>query len=368
MQGEKIVQLQSLRFFAAAFVLVGHVLMETQQQRIAIVPVVIYNIPWGAGVDLFFVISGFIIYYISPTGAHGLGAARDFLIKRVIRIAPMYWIFTLLMIVASIAFSTHLEHHDVTIFNIIKSFLFIPFIPDGSKTARPILAQGWTLNYEILFYILFAFVIMVPRFRAALIVSALTALVLIGSVFGPFDGVTNFFFEPILLEFVAGVLLAANRHRLPALSTPASAMIVGAGLLWFAFMPQGDPFNGWLRLWERGVPAVLIVLATLQIGRAPSPFAKGVLPLLGDASYALYLSHTFAVNALVIAWARVGLNSPPLFFAMAIVVPIALSVALLLLFERPLLRSMNLAFQNSRIARRQDRELRGDGVIVSVES
>jgi len=73
-QPDRILQLQTLRFFAAGFVLIGHALMEAQQQGISQLPRMLYAIPWGAGVDLFFVISGFIIFHIQPRAAHGISS------------------------------------------------------------------------------------------------------------------------------------------------------------------------------------------------------------------------------------------------------------------------------------------------------
>jgi len=346
-QDDKILQLQSLRFFAAFMVLIGHALMEMGQQDIALIPPVFRHIPWGAGVDLFFVISGFIIFHIRPQGVHGLGVARDFLIRRIIRIAPMYWFFTFLMIAATIFFGAHVENQWMSVGVVIKSLLFIPFIPEGHIVPRPVLGQGWTLNYEMFFYVLFAFTLFLRDFRGLAITAMLVTLVAIGTIFGPFEGVLNFPSEPILLEFVGGIFLAANRYRLPRLSSPVAGAIFVAGLLWFLFIPQGDPYNGWLRLLERGVPSLLIVFATLQVRSPSAPFTRGLLPLLGDASYALYLSHTFTVNILIILWKKTGIDLPILFVAIALVVPIVASVVVLLTLERPLLRAMTATYRQA---------------------
>jgi peptidoglycan/LPS O-acetylase OafA/YrhL len=363
---DKILQLQSLRFFAAFIVLVGHAFMEIRQQNLIALPAFLEPIPWGAGVDLFFVISGFIIYHIRPQGMYGLAVAGDFLIRRIIRIAPMYWVFTFLMVAATLFFGAHVENQWMSVGAVIKSLLFIPFIPEGHIVPRPVLGQGWTLNYEMFFYILFALTLFVREYRALLITVMLGTLVAIGTIFGKFDGVLNFPFEPILLEFVGGVILAANRHRLSRLSGPAAASIFVASLLWFLFCPQGDPYNGWLRLLERGIPSMLIVFATLQV-RAPSAlFTRGALPVLGDASYALYLSHTFVVNLLVIIWQKLGFDLPLLLIALTLVMPVAASVVLLWMLERPMLKSMTAAYQNA--SKGRPRYRKGKGAMAPAES
>jgi peptidoglycan/LPS O-acetylase OafA/YrhL len=348
---DRILQLQSLRFFAAAFVLVGHTLMEMQQQGIGRVPDFAAHVPWGAGVDLFFVISGFIICHIQPRTAHGPAVALDFLIRRIIRLTPMYWLFTILMIVATVALGQHVEHHRVNPEFVLKSLFFVPFVPEGSPVPRPILGQGWTLNYEMFFYIAFALTLLLAQGRALLVCLFFLALVTFGLLMGPLPVDHAFWFEPILVEFVIGVALAANRHRLPMLSRRTAIGLLSFGLIWFLVVPTGDPLNGWSRLLERGLPSALIVFATIQVRDPPGAVTRGNLPLLGDASYALYLSHTFVTNALVIIWEKLGLQLPMLFVVVGFAASIAVSVAVFLLIERPLLKLMTRGYQRSNVGR-----------------
>jgi exopolysaccharide production protein ExoZ len=348
---DRILQLQSLRFFAAAFVLIGHALMEMEQQGLGRVPDFAARIPWGAGVDLFFVISGFIICHIQPRSSHGPAVALDFLIRRIIRLAPMYWLFTVLMIIATLALGQHVEHHRVSAEHVLKSLLFIPFVPEGSPVPRPILGQGWTLNYEMFFYLSFALTLLLARGRALLVCLVFLGLVAFGTLAGPIPTDSAFWFEPILIEFVIGVALAANRHRLPTLSRRTAIGLISFGLIWFVVVPVGDPLNGWHRLLERGLPSALIVFATLQVRNPPAAVTQGRLPLLGDASYALYLSHTFVTNIVVIAWDKLGLQAPALFVLIGFVASIAASVAVFLLIERPLLKLMTSQYQRSGLGR-----------------
>jgi len=350
-QPDRILQLQTLRFFAAGFVLIGHALMEAQQQGISQLPRMLYAIPWGAGVDLFFVISGFIIFHIQPRAAHGSGVAIDFMIRRLIRLAPMYWLFTMLMIVATVGLSHHVEHHWVDPTAVVKSFLFIPYVPDGYPVARPILGQGWTLNYEMFFYAASAGTLLLARRRAMMICAIFLSLTACGLIFRPLPVSMQFWFEPILIEFVIGILLAANRARLPKLSRPIALAMIVAALVWFVVVPEGDPLNGWDRLLERGVPSALLVFATLQIANPPAITTRGLLPLLGDASYALYLSHTFATNIVSILWEKLGLHSTLMFVLLGAAFAISASLVLLLAIERPLLKAMTLRYDRSALRR-----------------
>lgn len=350
-QIDRILQLQSLRFYAAAFVLGGHTLMEMEQQGIGRVPEFVARIPWGAGVDLFFVISGFIICHIQPRSGQGPAVALDFLIRRIIRLTPMYWLFTLLMIIATLVLGQHVEHHRVNPEYVLKSFLFIPFVPEGSPVPRPILGQGWTLNYEMFFYVSFALTLLLARGRALLVCLAFIGLVAFGTLFGPIPVDRAFWFEPILLEFVIGVALAANRHRLPRMSRRTALGLIALGLIWFVVVPIGDPLSGWHRLLERGIPSALIVFATVQVRDPPAATTHGLLPLLGDASYALYLSHTFAMNILAILWEALDLRAPALFVLAGITASVGASLAVYLIIERPLLKLMTSRYQRSGVGR-----------------
>lgn len=98
------------------------------------------------GVDIFFVISGFVMSYITYKN-HNKNYFWTFIKKRFIRVAPLYWLFTLIMILLLITFPNN-YYSKVDLKSIVYSFLFIPFIPTNFQSS-PILPVGWTLNYEI---------------------------------------------------------------------------------------------------------------------------------------------------------------------------------------------------------------------------
>ena len=130
----KIEIIQVLRFFAAFSVMMVHL------------PIIGFGI-WG--VDIFFVISGFIMMYVTENNQ------KNFLIKRIIRIVPLYWILTLGVFSIAIFYPDLLNNTTANFEHLIKSLFFVPF-DKNSSGHFPILFLGWTLNFEIIFYILFS--------------------------------------------------------------------------------------------------------------------------------------------------------------------------------------------------------------------
>ena len=130
----KIESIQVLRFFAAFSVMMVHL------------PIFEFGI-WG--VDIFFIISGFIMMYVTENNE------KFFLIKRIFRIVPLYWILTLGVFILAIFVPDILNNTTANIEHLFKSLFFIPFDKNGTGHF-PILFLGWTLNFEVIFYFLFA--------------------------------------------------------------------------------------------------------------------------------------------------------------------------------------------------------------------
>ena len=162
-----LASIQVLRAAAALAVLFAHLWPALAQfGNENIIP----NFTFGAaGVDLFFVISGFIMVYTSERLFGQRDGPGRFLTRRLIRIVPMYWALTTLVVVAW--YGVKLPDHT-TWTNVVGSYLFIPTLKPGGGTA-PVLGVGWTLNYEMLFYFLFAITIMFQRRMAVIVLSAL---------------------------------------------------------------------------------------------------------------------------------------------------------------------------------------------------
>lgn len=342
-----ITDLQILRFVAAALVLISHVQHEALKGKFL-------NLqgyePWSAiffagGVDIFFVISGFIMYTISSADFGTPGAAKYFLLRRLIRIAPPYWIFTTAMIAAALIFSGHVTHSSLDPGHVLASFLFLPYTnPYGQ--AYPVLMLGWTLNYEAYFYAVFALALLFPRKLGLLL---LFAVIGVPAAFGMAGKVEmmpfSYWANPIVFEFLFGIGLAMLRDsgwRFPR-GGGAAVIALGFGLMWL-MEQQGIAGNYWqLRIFWMGLPALLIcggvVLAppsTHQPG-----WTRRQLALLGDASYSIYLSHPFALNAVALVWRKVASPNPWVYVWVAIVVSIVVGLLVHLLIEKPMTSYFN---------------------------
>ncbi|SHO62985.1 Peptidoglycan/LPS O-acetylase OafA/YrhL, contains acyltransferase and SGNH-hydrolase domains [Pseudoxanthobacter soli DSM 19599] len=287
-----LVSIQILRAIAALLIVVLHAYISVVN-RTGVVDPAYPRIEYGGfGVDIFFVISGFIMVVSSQRMFERPGAIGDFLARRLMRIVPLYWTATLAFAAAILAFSRSTEL--VTWSSLAHSLLFVP--QDG--TLGPIITVGWTLNYEMLFYVLFACALVLPRLYAVSAVTALlVALVVLDravSLPPPFST----WFEPIVLEFAFGMWIALMwRHgvklgRLPRIALVA-ASFVAAGLLSWQVTPTGAE-----RVLHWGIPAAILVAAAVL---GPPIEAKGsvtrLFVYLGNASYSLYITHLFAILA-----------------------------------------------------------------------
>ena len=252
----------------------------------------------AAGVDMFFVISGFIMVLVCQREPDAL----TFLRHRLIRIAPLYWLCTLLRIGGRLTLSGLDAGPPLTIGQVATSVAFLPYW-DGSGSIAPLLRQGWSLQFEMFFYLVVAAALRCAPRRVLICASAaLLGLVGVGALAGiPQDGpasVLSVYVHPMLLEFIAG--LAIGRlwlaKRLPG---PRQAILLAA--LGFAGLaaaaaagPQWEP----LRVWVWGAPCALIVLGCVALeaaGRIPN---LPRLTAIGDASYSLYLTHSTVIFAL----------------------------------------------------------------------
>lgn len=328
---EILYNLQALRGVAALLVVMLHVDILLAQ----------VGLPkfGGGGVDVFFVISGFVMVHATRTRSV---SPLAFLAQRLARVAPLYWLATLavfgLALAAPRLFQSTAAHPD----ELIKSLLFIPF-RKSSGEVEPTLFLGWTLTYEILFYLLFACGLAFRSYArgVAWTIGAIVTLVAAGAVLRPQDVVGAFYTHPMLLEFAAGMLLGLAWPRLkaplPWPCAPAAALAIGLlGLAVLIAAPLIAPHAP--QLVVTGAPAVVVVGAALVLERSGWSLGGGLVMMLGDASYSLYLSHPFVTQAF--QKVAVGLNSPPAAapFALAACLAsvIAVGVALHLWVERPI--------------------------------
>ena len=294
----------------------------------------------NSGVDLFFVISGFIMV---ATTFEKPPSPVEFLRRRAIRVAPLYWLLTLAMVGAALCLPRLFKTLVVAPDTLLMSLLFIPHYSASFPTmAWPLLVPGWTLNYEMFFYLLFACTLVLPaRHRLAALAGACVALVAAGLAFGPFaNAVARTYTSPMLLEFAAGAAIGTwwvRRRKMPPAAVAAAAVVIGFALLVLRDQP---PLGGYTQM----CGAVLAVAGALH-----PAFAALRLPglrTLGDASYSLYLTHLFALGVLRVLWTRAVpvVDSGALaaaWMALALVACAAVGVLSYRWIETPMLHRLN---------------------------
>jgi exopolysaccharide production protein ExoZ len=344
-----IVSLQYLRGVAAMMIVFCHAFDQLPWLK-AMAP----NVGLS-GVDLFFVISGFIIVFVTTDAA---SSAWSFFRMRIIRIVPLYWLFNFATAALILALPQLFQSAVLTLPHFLLSLFFIPHLsPATPPSISPFILLGWTLNYEMFFYAIFTLAMAISgAWRVPLTIAVLVTLVALG-VLGSLAGSTawEFYSNDIVLEFVFGMMLASlflsgALHRLGA-ATGATLIAFGAvGLIAGAYHME------LARALVFGVPAALIVAGALAIESARVVPKVQPFLLLGDASYSIYLAHLFPIALERFAWARLGLPTKGLlpvaaFIGIALVGGASAGIASYLLVERPLLKVMRGWLQSKPKAR-----------------
>jgi len=286
---------QALRAAAALLVVLYHAFEMWGQRIDPAAP----GVNWSngaAGVDIFFVISGFVMVISSRRLADRPRAWLAFLGHRVVRIVPLYWLLTTAKIIGVVLLPGLVLRTSLDFNFIAASYLFLPVV-DTAGHFRPVLPVGWTLTYEFLFYLLFAAAL---ALRADVIRVLAPGLGLIAAAALVRDGswpAWTILFNTIVLEFVFGVALARWTLRGFRLHPAIATALVVAGFAVILAAPMGsEP----LRVLTWGVPAFAIVAGAVSL----EPLVAGALPrwmlALGDASYSIYLSHGFVLPTLML--------------------------------------------------------------------
>jgi exopolysaccharide production protein ExoZ len=282
--------------------------------------------PLASGVDLFFVISGFVMVHSSEERFARQGAWAEFLIARIARIVPLYWLVTVVAIPTT--------RHPFTLRDALFSFLFVPD-HDYTGGLSPLYAAGWTLNFEMFFYFLFAAGVGLQKRSALVALSMLLILIVFsGRLFDPHIAQLQFWSDPIILEFVLGMWIAVLYQRGVTLwpSARLGAAACAIVVVWtFACGPV--PSGNRVAVW--GLPAaILVAVAVLGPRVEQKGFLCDVAMLFGNASYSIYLIHPLVYSAVIRMW-PLGLDRLPLAPALttAFVSSLCLSVIMFHLFE-----------------------------------
>ncbi len=250
----------------------------------------IYSRCGSEGVTLFFVISGFIMIFTSFTQLQNF---REFLRNRIARVVPLYWAITLAVFAIAVIRPTLLKNTHANITELFESLAFIPFVKE-SGVVQPIVFVGWTLNYEMFFYALFAFGLLAKSriFGAISVMAALCLLVLSGNAIPPAMVALYFLSRPILLEFGCGMGLGLLWLSYPSRTMPSLILLlVLAGSIGLILLvPTATLLTANAGY---GLASGAIVGAALLLERNGAQLRWGWLQRTGDASYSIYLTHFF---------------------------------------------------------------------------
>lgn len=338
----KLLSIQYLRGIAALSVVLFHVFVQLHRLGYAGPTLDVLE----AGVDIFFVISGFIMWY--TTSIEKIGALK-FLEHRIIRIVPLYWVVTTFYLTILLIKPDVMQSAKFELYHIVASYLFIPALhPINTDVMAPLVIPGWTLNFEMFFYLLFSFgLLFALRTRAVIVVAMLICIVALQALNPPFRSIIEFYSSDIILEFGFGVVLGylvTTGISIPRL--PSILMIV-VGCIVLTIQAVTGEFN-LPRTIILGIPAFLIVAGAVFYELDHSVVEFGLPKLLGDSSYSLYLSH----GAVLSAFEKFchGLKSqdmPELMFFIlfslgAIVTASIFGICLYRFVERPLLRKLSI--------------------------
>ncbi|HBV9945885.1 TPA: acyltransferase [Klebsiella aerogenes] len=314
MKNPTLYSLQALRGIAAIAVMLLHHQGFTGLSSDSVAGKLIAGGSWG--VDLFFIISGFIAAYTIPRASSGLAAGIDYFVNRLVRIIPLYYLMTL---------SSFGADQEAWIAS-IKSLFFIPIggVDDGGNSLGPIyggatIGQGWTLNYEMYFYMVAAlsFIFGARKWLATIAfitMVVLTPILLFGIPeqylrygFSLDSAYLSMVTHPIIFEFIAGAVLGLLYPKLNTKLSIQSVILSAFGILLFLYnaITHSWPGHG---IMGYGLTSFLLVLSVMQLERAGYAIKSRVLLYLGGVSYSVYLLHMNIKNIFIKLFKHSGLD------------------------------------------------------------
>jgi exopolysaccharide production protein ExoZ len=292
---KKLSNVQALRGLAALGVVLFHI--ATVESRLPGTPTTLAHLfgnGW-AGVDLFFVLSGFVMVTVTRGKFGSSGNSRKFLYDRMFRIFPLYWCISLVILGMFLVKPT--LFHSIGHPSLLRSFLLVP-----QFNQAPLLGQGWTLIFEMYFYYIFA--ALIPLAESFLSYGLISWLILIIAVNLSLHGqshsaLASLVGNPLSVEFIIGCFVAKLIYS-GVTRYAGSIAMVSAGLIVAISLAIGahldDHVSSWLRLLLFGVPFGFLTYGLVALEVRDRLLLPSLLSKIGDTSYSLYLVHMLPIG------------------------------------------------------------------------
>jgi len=344
--GNHLLTVQFLRCVAAALVVAQHAALELRARSGLPDLLSYWHEVGGVGVDIFFVISGLVMYLSTrriPSPADAGATASLFFRRRLIRIVPLYWFYTMLKVGIVLILGSKAFADGLPLLYVLGSLLFYPMVSPASGDILPLVESGWTLSFEMLFYAVLATAIALrlPRLKTSVVLLAIIFVVsqmLVDSV------LFRFFGRTVLFEFVLGMVVARlwmQRREVP-LWMPVVLVTFALAAL-FVYRPHLDRFIG------LGIPSAMLVLGVAWMERVEwVRVLAAKVTLFGDASYSTYLAHGFVMPVAVIIGLKLSPHAYGFVCVLAVLGSTAAGCVSYLLLEKPMTKFLNARFGGAR--------------------
>lgn len=287
----------------------------------------------NAGVDLFFIISGFIMCH--TVDKKDVDFIR-FIKSRLHRIIPIYWLLTSFALVVFLIAPEKVNSSGGNT-NIFTSYFLLP------TEDKYLIQNGWTLRFEFLFYLIFAISLSIKAAYKYLVpMGIIFGLVSLGGLFPPTTYLSQFFLSPMLLEFTFGIAAFYLFHNRTVKVGPRFGVLLILTSVTLIVLVSHYKLENY-RVIVYGIPALFFFLGMLAMEPAiienKSNMLLRMLKQIGDSSYSLYLFHPFALVGCSIILSKMGLNQFGYLFVILLVVCSVISGHLCYLYmEKPLAR------------------------------
>jgi exopolysaccharide production protein ExoZ len=292
------------------------------------------------GVDLFFVISGFIMVTTTWKAFGVPGASNAFLARRFLRIYPAYWVAFAAFLAIGVLFPLTQNIGPMTFSSVATSALLIP------ARSGPLMFVAWSLEFELYFYVIFAIALYFPKSRLPLLLGLwlITTLVLNVAAHKSDLVVVQFLGSPLALEFMGGcgigyLLLHKKIFAPRALLAVGAAIALGVAIYSSRFDGFPTLDLAWFRVLAAGPAMMLIVYGSVALEQRSHVEPPRFLSTIGDASYTMYLWHGMMLGAYSVVYGHLHLHGrigDALFLFGAFVVVVVGSLLLYRVIELPL--------------------------------